>query len=270
MMTDIETSASLHQYGFMKNLSPQQHKRNVFFATFFAAQVSGLLMVVLIIVWAINGNNASGTHVGGIGPFLSFYYHPVLMTIGMVFLTGQGAMLFRVLTHVDRNILKIPHLLLMSTVTILTALGTYAIFVAQADVTPMRDLHDWVGLLTIILFGVQFIFGFLAKFYPGASPPLAQWYRPVHNFMGALVFVLACASALTGLALDGEKDFSTNGSISKAAGLFTICFAICVVVLMVNRDFARTSWTTSKSEERSPLLANAVSTSSNRGYNAIE
>lgn len=125
----------------------------------------------------------------------------------------SGAVLYRVLTSVDRNILKIPHLLVMSTILILTAMGTYAIFVAQANTTPMRDLHDWIGLLTIILFGVQFVFGFLAKFYPGASPPLAQWYRPVHNSMGIIIFVLASAAVLTGLALDAEYDVFLKGFI---------------------------------------------------------
>lgn len=90
---------SLHQYGFMKKLSQRQHLRNIFFATFIAAQVSGLLMVAFVVIWAVNGNSAeqaaisaSDSKVGGIGPFLGFYYHPVFMTIGMVFLTGQGGL----------------------------------------------------------------------------------------------------------------------------------------------------------------------------------
>ncbi len=62
---------------------------------------------------------------------------------------------------------------------------------------------------------MQFIFGFLFKLFPGASPDFAKWYRPIHNFMGAMVFCVACIAACMGVSLAGEYVYDTLYVVDK-------------------------------------------------------
>jgi cytochrome b-561 len=68
----------------------------------------------------------------------------------------------------------------------------------------MYSLHSWVGLTAVILFGLQWVFGFVSFLFPKLSDGLRAAYLPHHKFWGLTIFVLVCAAALMGIT---EKAF---------------------------------------------------------------
>jgi cytochrome b-561 len=70
----------------------------------------------------------------------------------------------------------------------------------------MYSLHSWVGLTAVILFGLQWVFGFVSFLFPKLSDGLRATYLPHHKFWGIAIFVLVCAAALMGIT---EKAFFT-------------------------------------------------------------
>lgn len=70
---------------------------------------------------------------------------------------------------------------------------------AKVPIPNMYTLHSWVGMAAVVLFGLQYLFGFVSYLFPGVRESLRATYMPVHVFFGVLGFVLAIAASLLGL-----------------------------------------------------------------------
>ena len=62
-----------------------------------SAQVIGLLMIILVCVWMGSYHNGFGWN-----PEIVFNYHPLFMTLGLIFLYGDG--IIKVVIYFNSNI----------------------------------------------------------------------------------------------------------------------------------------------------------------------
>ena len=73
---------------------------------FALSQVVGLGMVVMMSIW-------TGHFLGGFSgqsvPELEFNWHPLLLTISLIYLYGNGILIYRVARNERKNKLKVAH-----------------------------------------------------------------------------------------------------------------------------------------------------------------
>jgi cytochrome b-561 len=103
---------------------------------------------------------------------------------------------------------KILHGLIQVTVLIFGSIGLKAVFDSHnLPVKPIPNLysiHSWIGLAAVILFGINWVLGFVSFLFPKLSEAVRRTYLPYHRFFGIVIFVLCCTAALMGIT---EKAF---------------------------------------------------------------
>ncbi|XP_075998929.1 transmembrane ascorbate-dependent reductase CYB561 [Genypterus blacodes] len=208
------------------------------------SQVLGLASVVMTGVWM--GHYRGGFAWDGSG--LEFNVHPLCMVLGLVFLQGDAILVYRVFhTEPKRNV-KLLHGIIHIFALISTIIGTVAVFdFHNAGKTPnMYSLHSWCGMITIILFVLQWVMGLGFFLLPGASAWLRAWYLPVHVFCGLLLLVLAIGTSLLGIT---EKllfsikatysHFDPEGILGNSLGLVLVCFGVLVGYIVTKEEYRR-------------------------------
>ena len=231
-------------------------KITAFKPIFALAQLFGITIVVLISIW-------SGHYLGGFAwqsnPGLQFNWHPLLMTIGMVYLYGNGILMYRINPKTQKMKLKLLHAFIMLVVLVMVVIGLKAVFDSH-DLNPcsenpdelcpianMFSYHSWIGITTVVLFAMQWFLGFITFLLPGVTLKLKANYLPLHAFFGITIFVCACASVLLGMIeqilffIGGGKytQFHPVGVMANCIAVFVIIFATAVVYLATNPRFKR-------------------------------
>jgi len=219
------------------------------------AQISGFMAVVLAGIW-------TGHHLGGFAwqsdPKHEFNWHPLLMVLGMIYLYGNGILMYRMFRNERKRKLKLLHAGIMISVFLLTVIALKAVFDShnlapcknpkvEGDVCPtpnLYSLHSWMGLLTVILFLLQWLAGLITFLFPGLASHLRASYLPIHVFFGLMIFICACATALLGLtekAIFGTKysERDPSGVVANWIGLLILVFCVMVVYLVANPRFKR-------------------------------
>merc|ERR1712179_405646 len=198
------------------------HNRRLFFICLAVTEAFGICAVVLTVHWAINIKGGVA-YVEDMG--VPFNWHPILMTISLIFLYGNGALIYRIIPPMNEG-----HKL-------------QAAFDSHNKANPpkpnMYTLHSWVGLLAALLFGCQWALGFSAFLFPKFSPEIRALLLPFHQYFGSSILALAVAAACMGHL---EKMIWSNpagyaakdmeAQIVNTTGLFLILFAIGVTFLL--------------------------------------
>lgn len=218
-------------------------------AGFLVAQVLGVSLVVMMSIWT---GHYLGGFTGQSSPGLEFNWHPLLLTISLVYLYGNGMLVFRLARNERKSRLKIAHATVMGSATLLSCLGLKAVFDSHSFSSPpiphTYSLHSWCGILTISLAVVQWCLGFVTFLWPGLASHLRTTFLPLHIFTGLAVFILACTTALLGitekvffrLGPSGDyQDKTAEGTLVNTMGLFLVMFAVLVVGLMTRQSFRR-------------------------------
>jgi len=221
------------------------------------AQITGFMAVVLMGIW-------TGHHLGGFAwqknPGLEFNWHPLLMTIGMIYLYGNGILMYRMFRNERKRKLKLLHAGIMVTVFFLTVIALKAVFDShnlkpcakpseEGDYCPIPNLyslHSWMGLITVILFLLQWLAGLITFLFPGLASHLRSSYMPIHVFFGLMIFISACATALLGITEKAIFKLGSNyqerdpsGVVANWIGLLIVVFCAMVVYLVANPRFKR-------------------------------
>ncbi|KAK6617064.1 hypothetical protein RUM44_005421 [Polyplax serrata] len=210
------------------------------------AEAIGALSLILIAIWL-------GSYRNGFtwtsNPSLQFNWHPLLMTLGMVFLYANGILVYRSLRNSHKKTLKIAHAVINAFALLLTIVGLQAVFdshnLASPPIPNMYSLHSWIGLGSVILFACQWLAGLITFLYPSLSATLRAAYYPIHTFFGVNAFVCATASALLGLtekalfSVNGYSKFSSEGILINFIGLTLAIFASLVVYLVCEAKYKR-------------------------------
>jgi len=214
---------------------------------FFISQVFGLGLVVLMSVW-------TGHYLGGFAgtsqPDKEFNWHPLLMTVSMVYLYGTGILVYRVLRNEKKRTLKLVHAVVLGSATVLSWLGLKAVFdshsLANPPIPHLYSLHSWVGLTTVALAVAQWILGLVAFLWPGLASHLRAIYLPLHTVIGSAILLLATATALLGLTEKAiwtlGKKWQTGGAegtIVNLMGFLLILFSGTVLCLVTKQSFRR-------------------------------
>jgi len=212
------------------------HNRRLFLGSFLAVEAVGLLAVILTIHWV---NHFKGGVVWGYTDLgITFNWHPILMTLGLIFLYGNGALIYRVIPPKNESHklgLKIGHAVIMMVAFVIMVIGLQAAFDSHNLATPPKPnlytLHSWIGLIAALLFGIQWALGFSAFLFPKFSPEIRALLLPFHQYFGSSILCLAVAAALMGHL---EKAIWSNSAYSqKGAESMVVNFTGVLLVLFV-------------------------------------
>merc|ERR1712241_967633 len=152
------------------------HNRRLFFICLAVIEAFGILAVILTIHWAINIKGGV-TYVENMG--IPFNWHPILMTVSLIFLYGNGALIYRIIppkSEGHKLKLKIAHAIIM--------IVAFALMV--------------IGLQAALLFGCQWVLGFAAFLFPKFSPEIRALILPFHQYFGSSILALSVAAACMG------------------------------------------------------------------------
>ncbi|XP_030449157.1 transmembrane ascorbate ferrireductase 1 [Syzygium oleosum] len=194
-----------------------------------AAQLLGVAGAVLVLVWCIY-------FMGGLAweasnKSLIFNIHPVLMLIGLIIIGGEAIITYKTLP-LNKETKKVIHMVLHAIALILGIIGISAAFKYhnESSIDNFYSLHSWLGIGVIILYAIQWIYGFIIFFYPGGSGTLRRDSLPWHVLFGLFVYLLAVGNALLGFL---EKlTFLENSGLAKySSEAFLVNFTAVVTVL---------------------------------------
>ncbi|XP_030570876.1 cytochrome b reductase 1 isoform X1 [Drosophila novamexicana] len=210
-------------------------------------QLCGLTMIVLVGTWI-------GQHFGGLGgtdnPRLEFNWHPLLMTIGFIYLYGNSILVYRGFRTTRKKTLKLTHAGIHLAAFVLTVIALKTVFDSHNLVDPpipnMYSLHSWLGLSAVIIFCLQYVAGFMAFLVPGMRENYKIALMPLHIYFGLFGFTLAIASAVMGLTEKAIFTLGANYSTLPAAAVLTniigvlyIIFGALVVYLATEPSYKR-------------------------------
>ncbi|RLM80661.1 ascorbate-specific transmembrane electron transporter 2 [Panicum miliaceum] len=206
----------------------------------YVAHALAVAAAVMVLVWAIHFRG--GLAIEATNKNLIFNVHPVLMLIGYIIIGSEAIMVYKVFPTLNHDTAKLIHLILHGIALVLGAVGIYFAFKNhnESGIANLYSLHSWLGIGTITLYGIQWIFGFVTFFFPGAAPNFRRNLLPWHILFGLFVYILALANAelgflekLTFLESSGLDKYGTEAFLVNFTALVVVLFGASVVVAAV-------------------------------------
>ncbi|KAJ1272014.1 hypothetical protein BS78_06G170800 [Paspalum vaginatum] len=206
----------------------------------YAAHALAAAAAVLVLVWCVGFRG--GLALEDQNKNLIFNLHPVLMLIGYIILGSEAIMIYKAFPKLNHDTAKLTHLILHAVATVLGAFGIYCAFKYhnEAGIANLYSLHSWLGIGAISLYGVQWVFGFVTFFFPGAAPSVRRGALPWHVLFGLFVYVLVLATAelgflekLTFLESAGVDKYGAEAYLVNFTALVVVLFGASVVVAAV-------------------------------------
>ncbi|KAM5566957.1 putative ascorbate-specific transmembrane electron transporter 1 [Rosa sericea] len=157
-----------------------------------------------------------------------FNLHPFFMVIGFILIGGEAIMAYKTIPG-KRDTQKVVHMILHLLALVSVSLGLFVIIKYKNEVgkTDFISLHSWLGIITISLFGLQWLFGFVAYIFPGSEMSTRASFKPWHTFFGMVIFLLAVCTAEIGLNYF-VLGINQEGLIVNFTGLLIFLFAAAV------------------------------------------
>lgn len=207
-----------------KDMSPEERPADTrgFFPLFVAAQIFAILSIILVIVWC-------NQFLGGFDwsdKGQRFNWHPVLMVVGFVFLYGNGVLIYRLMRDEPKPRLKLIHASINGLAFVLAVIALIAVFSFhnEANIPNMYSLHSWIGLGTVILFGLNLTGGLMLFLLPGASEGLKAVTLPLHVFGGHTSLFLILVSIVSGITEKALFKLQPGGYSKLPAEAYTLNF----------------------------------------------
>lgn len=238
----------MEKYDSIPSLAEQQTGMRVFTFLVVLAQIFGLAAVVLVAVWMDHFRLGFAWHDD---VAKEFNYHPLFMIIGMVFLYGNAIIAYRIFRNDKKIYIKLLHAGLQGLVLIFTGVGLKAVFDshnfnAHGPVKNLYSLHSWLGLAAVILFALQWVMGFVTFLLPWCGSGIRAFFKPIHVYFGTAIYLLAIATALTGMTEKAHFVLENNyqnsppeGILINVLGLFLVALAMTVTFIVVNPNYKR-------------------------------
>lgn len=178
----------------------------------FVVHALGLVGLILVLVWTIHFRGGFAWEDSNKN--LIFNLHPLLMLIGFIVLGGEAIISYKSLP-LSKDVKKLIHLVLHAIALVLGIVGIYTAFKYhnESGIANLYSLHSWLGIGVIVLYAIQWLYGFLTFFFPGGSAYLRSESLPWHVVFGIFVYVLAVTTATLGFL---EKlTFLQNSGLDK-------------------------------------------------------
>ncbi|GAB4826369.1 hypothetical protein Ancab_009234 [Ancistrocladus abbreviatus] len=202
----------------------------------FVAHALAVAGAVMVLVWCIHFRGGFAWEAKN--KSLIFNIHPVLTLIGFIILGGEAIMSYKSLP-LAKDVQKIVHLVLHAVALILGIIGNYCAFKYhnEAGIANLYSLHSWLGIGIIVLYAIQWIYGFVIFFYPGGTMPLRHDSLPWHVLFGFFVYALAVGNAaigflekLTFLEHSGLAKYSSEAYLVNFTAIATILYGAFVLL----------------------------------------
>ncbi|KAG9441142.1 hypothetical protein H6P81_016996 [Aristolochia fimbriata] len=206
----------------------------------YVAHVLAVASAVMVLVWCIYYRG--GLAFEATNKSLIFNIHPVLMLIGFVILGSEAIISYKALPF-SKEVKKLIHLVLHAIALVLGIVGIYAAFKFhnESGIANLYSLHSWIGLGTICLYAIQWVFGFVVFFFPGGTPSLRSGALPWHVVFGLFVYLLALATVqlgflekLTFLQNSGLDKYGPEAFLVNFNAIAVIFFGAFVVLATVS------------------------------------
>ncbi|XP_050275627.1 probable ascorbate-specific transmembrane electron transporter 1 [Quercus robur] len=197
------------------------------------AQLITIAVITLVLVWLLHFQK--GFSFKSDERSKLFNLHPFLMVIGLIVIGGQAIMAYKSIPA-KRKTRKGVHLVLHLTAFLSGILGIYVIFKYKKEEGAQNflTLHSWLGITTVSLYGLQFVLGFLAYFFPGAEWTARATLLPWHIFVGMVIFFFAMVNAEIGLSGFSQTVSSfSERYIVNFTGLLILLYAISVTFVVI-------------------------------------
>lgn len=237
-------------------------KRIVYWILLIIGEIFGIISVVLV-GFFYPKDGRYGNYDWETNPFS---YHPLFMTIGLLFCYGNGIILYRTFPKTKKILMKSFHGFVLISSLAFAAAGLAAIIRSknQGQRPHFFTYHSWIGITTLTLFVFQWILGFISFLFPQLSLSFRQVYLPrfvlflleiwksfvffsSHRFWGKTIFVCSVIAILTGLSEHGigtsfftpnDEQQSRRYIMNFFAG-FTSLFSLIILYLLSNPDYQR-------------------------------
>ncbi|KAG0503714.1 hypothetical protein HPP92_003786 [Vanilla planifolia] len=153
----------------------------------------------------------------------------LVMTLGFILVIGEAIMVYKTVPT-QKTVQKGIHMMLQLVALGLGILGIYAAFKYHKEnqIPNMYSLHSWLGICTISLFALQWVFGFVNFWFPGAPPTTRAMMLPVHTTAGVVIFLMAICTAETGFMEKGAGGPGPETTLINFSGLFILLFGLVV------------------------------------------
>ncbi|KAK7357341.1 hypothetical protein VNO80_16625 [Phaseolus coccineus] len=200
------------------------------------SHVLGVVATILVLVWLVNFRG--GLAWDSDNKQLIFNIHPFLIVFGLIVHGGEAIISYKGLP-LKKEVKKLVHLGLHGAALVLGIIGIYTAFKYhnESGIANLYSLHSWLGIGVIVLYGIQWIYGFVIFFYPGGTPDVRRFSLPWHALFGLFVFVLAVGTAtlgflekLTFLESSGLDKYGTEALLVNFTAIVTILFGVFVVL----------------------------------------
>ncbi|EYU25091.1 hypothetical protein ABFS82_06G034200 [Erythranthe guttata] len=208
----------------------------------FVAHFLAIVGVILVLIWTINFRG--GLAWESTNKNLIFNLHPVLMLIGLIIIGGEAIISYKSLP-LKKPQKKLIHLILHAIALVLGIIGIYTAFKFhnESNIANLYSLHSWLGIGVIVLYGIQWLYGFVVFFYPGGSPAIRSESVPWHVLFGIFVYVLAVGTAATGylekltfLETNGVAKYGTEAFLVNFTALVTILYGTFVILTILSQS----------------------------------
>ncbi|KDP38167.1 hypothetical protein JCGZ_04810 [Jatropha curcas] len=193
------------------------------------AHLFGILAFILMLIWLLRYRG--GIEYDSYDADRVFNVHPFMMFCGFIFLAGEAMMVYKTIP-VSHKTQKLIHLVFHLAAICLGIVGIAAVFKFH-DMIKAEDvysLHSWIGITTICLFGLQWLFGLFTFIIP--QPDVTKkMMLPWHICGGRALLYMAVCAALTGIMEKStflEQQHTHENRLMNFTGLFILLFGIFV------------------------------------------
>lgn len=214
-----------------------------------AAVAVGIVSIIFVLRWVIHFRGGFAWNGGA----AEFNWHPVLIVIGFIFLQGIAIIVYRLpwTWHCSKLVMKFIHAGLNLIAFILAIISLVAVFDFHnaAKIPNMYSLHSWLGLIAVILYSLQLVFGVGMYLIPITPASWRAAFMPLHVYSGLLIFASVIAVALMGiteklifgLSNPKYKDSPPEAIFVNVLGLLLVVFGALILWIATRTSWKRSS-----------------------------
>jgi len=209
-----------------------------------AAEVLLFGSVALVVAWCLKYRGGFAWGESEQENAKKFNLHPVLMVTGLVFFAGHAMLAYRQWRCCNHSTIKLVHTLYHIMAVPCIAVGLIAVFDFHnynkpTPIPNLYSLHSWMGLVTVGLYGLQFVVGFFSFLILLCCDTGTARFRaslvPVHSSFGIITFFLSIATCLTGLTekvlFTIKETYSSLGEEPIVVNVFAMCLVATAIVV---------------------------------------